>query len=106
MAEESNPHPEGVITVFKTACRPRSETIRFGAPGRTRTCTTRFRRPVLFLLSFGRVLEYRVRFELTLAFPHQIKSLLPSTTRAPVHFGCGGWDRTTGLTIIGRLLYR
>ena len=28
MAEESNPQPFGVITVFKTACRPRSETIR------------------------------------------------------------------------------
>lgn len=27
MDEESNPQPEGVITVFKTACRPRSETI-------------------------------------------------------------------------------
>jgi len=27
-AEESNPHPFGVVTVFKTACRPRSETFR------------------------------------------------------------------------------
>jgi hypothetical protein len=29
MAEESNPQPFGVITVFETACRPRSETIRW-----------------------------------------------------------------------------
>lgn len=33
MAEESNPHPEGVITVFETACRPRSETIRLVVRG-------------------------------------------------------------------------
>lgn len=33
MAEESNPHGFPVITVFKTACRPRSETIHMAEEG-------------------------------------------------------------------------
>ena len=52
-AEESNPHPFGVVTAFKTACRPRSETFlnhkkwRIGWDSNPRWLSRRIKSPLL-----------------------------------------------------------